>query len=64
MNRIASRKPGRFGPLWLLALAIAVVLGANAHLIYVATATQPQCVAHLKDKGERPGEFRAARSEC
>jgi len=43
--------------IWLLvALAIAVVLAANAHLIYVATMSEPACVDHL-----RPGEARAAR---
>ena len=43
--------------IWLLvALAIAMVLAANAHLIYVATMSEPACVDHL-----RPGEARTAR---
>ena len=43
--------------IWLLvALAIAVVLAANAHLIYVATMSEPACVDHL-----RPGEARTTR---
>lgn len=53
-----------FRPLWFLAVAVLVVLGANAHLLYVAVTTQPECVAHLKEKSERPGAFRAARSAC
>lgn len=53
--------------LWLLiGLAAAAVLAANAHLLYVATTSQPACVTHL-----RPGEgsaerglFSAAQSSC
>jgi anti-sigma-K factor RskA len=53
--------------IWLLvALAIAVVLAANAHLVYVATMSEPACVDHLgpgKAKAER-GQFSAAQSSC
>ena len=36
----------------LLVAAVAMLfIGANAHLVYVATLSQPDCVAHLK-----PGE--------
>lgn len=46
------------------AAAIIVLLAAaNAHLVYVALASQPDCVPHLKNAGER-GTFRAARSSC
>ena len=53
-------------------LALIVVLGlltvvlANAHLVYVAFASQPGCVQHLKERGEaaRPGSFRAAAPAC
>lgn len=38
--------------------------GANAHLVYVAIASQPDCVAHLKEAGSEPGKFRAAKSAC
>ncbi|MCW3473184.1 hypothetical protein [Limobrevibacterium gyesilva] len=39
---------------------------ANAHLVYVAVTSQPDCVAHLKERGDRAGQamFRAARSAC
>ncbi|CAN7689179.1 hypothetical protein LJR030_003176 [Rhizobium sp. LjRoot30] len=50
---------------WLVVAVVALVLiGANAHLAYVAFNSQPGCVAHLKDKGEAPGKFRAAKSAC
>ena len=53
--------------LWLLiAVAAAVFIGANAHLIYVATTSQPACVAHLKQgAGDAArGLFSAAQSSC
>ena len=50
---------------WLLAAAVLlVVVAANAHLVYVAVASQPDCVAHLKEAGSRAGEYRAAKSAC
>jgi len=53
--------------LWvLLAVAAAVFIAANAHLIYVATMSQPACLAHLK-RGEGDatrGLFSAAQSSC
>jgi hypothetical protein len=44
---------------------VALVLAANAHLVYVAVTTQPDCVAHLKqpDVGHS-GSYRAAKSAC
>jgi hypothetical protein len=50
---------------WLLAAAVLlVVAAANAHLLYVSLASQPECVAHLKETGTNAGEFRAANSAC
>jgi hypothetical protein len=50
---------------WLLAAAVLlVVVAANAHLLYVSLASQPECIAHLKETGSRAGEFRAANSAC
>jgi hypothetical protein len=51
--------------LWLaLALAGATLLvAANAHLVYVAIGSQPDCVPHAKTAGET-GAMRAARSSC
>ena len=44
---------------------VILVLAANAHLVYVAVTSQPDCVPHLKqaDAGHS-GSFRAARSAC
>lgn len=42
---------------------VGVLIGANAHLVYVAFASQPDCVAHLKTEGEHGG-YRAAKSAC
>lgn len=43
--------------------AAALVLIANAHLVYVAFSSQPDCVSHLKATGA-PGAYRAAESSC
>ena len=53
--------------LWvLLAVAAAVFIAANAHLIYVATMSQPACLTHLKQgEGDATrGLFSAAQSSC
>ena len=66
MNELAvdTRKRKTAIWIWLLVAGIIALFGANAHLIYVATASQPACVSHLRDAGEAPGQFRAARSSC
>ena len=59
-----ARMPGW---VWLtLALVAAVVLAANAHLIYVATRSQPACVEHVRrgDAGAERGQYAAAQSSC
>jgi hypothetical protein len=50
---------------WLLIpAAVAVVfVGANAHMLYVALKSQPECVAHLKQSGSA-GQFMAAKPAC
>ena len=51
---------------WLAAGAVlAAVLSANAHLAYVAFASQPACVPHLRT-GEATSAvaFTAAKSSC
>lgn len=57
---------GRRGRLFWLTLAlagIALLVAANAHLVYVAIGSQPDCVPHAKTAGET-GAMRAARSAC
>ncbi len=54
---------GRWLP-WVLALmGLLLFAGANAHLVYVAFQSQPDCVAHVKDPGAG-GSYRAAKSAC
>ena len=47
----------------LLAAGAAAFAGANAHLVYVAVQSQPDCVAHSKTIGGGH-TYRAARSAC
>ena len=59
-----SRRRSRRRLLTLAALVlVAILLAANAHLVYVAFSSQPDCVTHLKGEGEH-GTFRAAKSAC
>ena len=58
----------RHGPwlAWLAAGAVAAaILAANAHLAYVAYASQPGCVPHLRTgEAPAPAAFAAAKSSC
>lgn len=69
MNLALPNEPERRRPvrLWLwIAFAVAVVLAANAHLIYVAVSSQPPCLTHIR-QGEGSadrGRFSAAESSC
>jgi hypothetical protein len=53
--------------IWLcVAFGLAILGAANWHLVYVATASQPDCVAHLRvgaGDGAR-GLYSAAKSSC
>ena len=51
---------------WLVAAGLALVIGANAHLLYVATTSEPGCVAHVGpgEGGEPGGTLSAAESSC
>ena len=62
-----ARQRKRIVWLWLLSTAgVAALLAANAHLVYVATTSQPACVAHLRagDGSAERGLFSAAQSSC
>jgi hypothetical protein len=48
----------------VVALGVAVLLGANAHLVYVAFTSQSDCVPHAKEVGVEGAPMRAARSAC
>ena len=64
MNRIAP-KPRRKGLLvWVLVSAgVLLVASANAHLVYVAFDSQPECMDHAKTVGDGQ-RYRAAGSAC
>lgn len=66
MTKFAASRRLRvqFAVATLVTAVAALVLGANAHLAYVAFRSQPDCVAHLKSRGAGDGEFRAAKSAC
>jgi hypothetical protein len=59
----SSRGKWKFMALSIAAATIGLFAAANAHLVYVAVASQPDCVAHVKDTGG-PGTFRAAKPAC
>jgi hypothetical protein len=51
---------------FFVGLALLLFLIANGHLVYVATTSQPECVAHVQ-QGEglaQPGQYSAAQSSC
>lgn len=50
----------------ILAAGLLAVAGANAHLVYVAVTSQPDCVAHVipSQDGASNGTFSAAKSSC
>ena len=51
--------------LWvLIAAAVLLVAGANAHLVYVATMSQPDCVVHARAGDSSSGRLAAAQSAC
>ncbi|HEY1386851.1 MAG TPA: hypothetical protein VGF43_24725 [Dongiaceae bacterium] len=53
--------------IWVaVAIGLLLLVGANAHMVYEAVTSQPECVAHLRP-GESTGQsgaFSAAQSDC
>lgn len=50
----------------LIVFGLVLLATANTHLLYVATTSQPECVAHVR-RGEgsaRDNSFSAATSSC
>ena len=69
MSAPRNRRPNwRIASLAIAGAVVAILVGANAHLVYVAVASQPDCVAHAKTPNKTLGRdgatFRAARSSC
>lgn len=48
----------------MVTAGIALFVAANAHLVYVAVTSQPDCVPHAKEVGVDGAPLRAARSAC
>lgn len=64
MNRVANKPRWRGWLVWVLVpVGLLLVGGANAHLVYVAFASQPECVDHAKAAGDGQ-RYRAAESAC
>jgi hypothetical protein len=62
---IRGRLKGKTAIGLIVAAGLLLLVGANAHLIYVAVTSQPDCVAHLRQGDGAPiGSFRAAKSAC
>jgi anti-sigma-K factor RskA len=67
MSAGAPTPLGRRGRWTLAGIALAIVAlvaVANAHLVYVSIATEPECVPHLKAPDASRVAFRAAKSAC
>jgi len=63
MTRRAKRSRTKW-LLWaLIPAGLLLVAGANAHLVYVAVQSQPECVEHSNSLGDGHG-YRAAKPAC
>jgi hypothetical protein len=63
-DRPAFWSRSRLLALALCGIALAVFVGANAHLVAVSFSSQPDCVPHLKSPQEGTAQYRAAMSSC
>lgn len=67
MSTLGTRRESglnwRLVALLIASASVVILIAANAHLVYVALASQPDCVPHAKEAGQN-GAFRAARSAC
>lgn len=51
--------------IWIAAgLGVALLFAANAHLVYVAVTSQPECVAHVRQGEGNGNNLSAAKSAC
>lgn len=64
----AGRLNWRLAAAGIAGAVVVLLVVANAHLVYVAVASQPDCVAHIKAPEKAPAAegvaYRAARSSC
>ena len=67
MMALAARRLSTRALVWLsVAAGLLLIALANAHLVYVAVSSQPDCIDHVK-RGvavAAPGKFSAASSSC
>jgi hypothetical protein len=67
MTGLAARRPKTKTLIWLaVAASVLLLVVANAHFVYVAFSSQPDCIDHIK-RGvavAAPGQFSAASSSC
>lgn len=61
-----TRRQGRSLAIALATGGLVVLLAANAHLIYVAFSSQPDCVQHIREAGSGPpgARYAPAKSSC
>jgi hypothetical protein len=65
MDRPAPKPRRSRLPIYLMiTAAVLVFAGANAHLLFAAFSSQPDCIDHLKVGHGQQGAFRAASSAC
>lgn len=67
MSAAASLTPRGRLLLWLgIGAGLALVAGANWHLVHVAMSSQPACVSHVRSGAgaAAPGAYSAAKSSC
>ncbi len=55
--------PWRSISLLIVVVGLAILIGANAHLVYVALKSQPGCVPHVKQAADAR-TYSAAGSAC
>ena len=66
-RRLVTPAPKRKVAIWLLVgFGLLGFVAANGHLVYVATTSQPDCVAHVRsgESGGPQSQFSAANSSC
>ncbi|MET0443864.1 MAG: hypothetical protein ABW151_04750 [Pseudorhodoplanes sp.] len=67
MMQLAAKRLKTKTLIWLsVAAGLLLIAVANAHFVYVAFSSQPDCIDHIK-RGvavAAPGQFSAASSSC
>ncbi|MBN9025398.1 MULTISPECIES: hypothetical protein [Kaistia] len=62
---VARRSPNwKWISIAIATIGILGLFGANAHLVYVALRSQPECVAHTKATDGSGSAYSAAKSAC